>query len=103
MVKIVTSESEYQQLISSNEVVIVDYFAEWCGPCKRIAPYFEECSKKYPKIVFIKVDVDELVDVTEKENITSMPTFKVFKNGAAVDTLLGANDAALLQLIEKYA
>lgn len=54
-------------------------------------------------MVFIKVDVDEVSEVTEKENITSMPTFKVYKNGSSVDTLLGANDSALKQLIEKYA
>nr|2MMN_A Chain A, Thioredoxin [Plasmodium falciparum 3D7]2MMO_A Chain A, Thioredoxin [Plasmodium falciparum 3D7] len=102
-VKIVTSQSEFDSIISQNELVIVDFFAEWCGPCKRIAPFYEECSKTYTKMVFIKVDVDEVSEVTEKENITSMPTFKVYKNGSSVDTLLGANDSALKQLIEKYA
>lgn len=103
MVKVVTSEAEYQKLISENDVVIVDFFAEWCGPCKRIAPVFEECSKQYTKILFVKVDVDELAEITEKENITSMPTFKVYKGGQVVETLLGANDAALKQVVEKYA
>ncbi|KYN96163.1 thioredoxin 1 [Plasmodium gaboni] len=103
MVKIVTSQAEFDSIISQNELVIVDFFAEWCGPCKRIAPFYEECSKTYTKMVFIKVDVDEVSEVTEKENITSMPTFKVYKNGSPVDTLLGANDSALKQLIEKYA
>nr|AAF34541.1 thioredoxin 1 [Plasmodium falciparum] len=103
MVKIVTSQSEFDSIISQNELVIVDFFAEWCGPCKRIAPFYEECSKTYTKMVFIKVDVDEVSEVTEKENITSMPTFKVYKNGSSVDTLLGANDSALKQLIEIYA
>ncbi|SPJ12937.1 thioredoxin 1 [Plasmodium sp. DRC-Itaito] len=103
MVKIVTTQAEFDSIISQNELVIVDFFAEWCGPCKRIAPFYEECSKTYTKMVFIKVDVDEVSEVTEKENITSMPTFKVYKNGSSVDTLLGANDSALKQLIEKYA
>nr|4J56_E Chain E, Thioredoxin [Plasmodium falciparum 3D7]4J56_F Chain F, Thioredoxin [Plasmodium falciparum 3D7]4J56_G Chain G, Thioredoxin [Plasmodium falciparum 3D7]4J56_H Chain H, Thioredoxin [Plasmodium falciparum 3D7]4J57_E Chain E, Thioredoxin [Plasmodium falciparum 3D7]4J57_F Chain F, Thioredoxin [Plasmodium falciparum 3D7] len=102
-VKIVTSQAEFDSIISQNELVIVDFFAEWCGPSKRIAPFYEECSKTYTKMVFIKVDVDEVSEVTEKENITSMPTFKVYKNGSSVDTLLGANDSALKQLIEKYA
>ncbi|GAB68013.1 thioredoxin [Plasmodium cynomolgi strain B] len=103
MVKIVGSQADFEAILSQNELVIVDFFAEWCGPCKRIAPFYEECSKKYTKMVFIKVDVDEVSEVTEKENITSMPTFKVYKNGSVVDTLLGANDTALKQLIEKHA
>ncbi|SCM04457.1 thioredoxin 1, putative [Plasmodium chabaudi chabaudi] len=103
MVKIVNSLAEFESAISQNEIVIADFFADWCGPCKRIAPFYEESSKKYTKIVFIKVNVDEASEVTEKENITSMPTFKVYKNGVAVDTLMGANEAALKNLIEKYA
>ncbi|CRG94768.1 thioredoxin 1, putative [Plasmodium gallinaceum] len=103
MVKIISSQADFEDIISQNDVVIVDFFAEWCGPCKRIAPFYEECSEKYKNIVFIKVDVDEASEVTEKENITSMPTFKVYKKGVSVETLLGANDTALKQLIEKYA
>lgn len=103
MVKVVENEAEYKKIIADNDIVIVDFFAEWCGPCKRIAPIFEEFSKKYTKITFVKVDIDELAEVTEKENITSMPTFKVYKNGQVVETLLGANDTALQQIVEKYA
>ncbi|VWU50604.1 thioredoxin 1 [Hepatocystis sp. ex Piliocolobus tephrosceles] len=102
MVKVITSQADFDAVISQHDIVIVDFYADWCGPCKRIAPFYEECASKYTKAFFIKVDVDEATEVTEKENITSMPTFKVYKKGTLVETLLGANDAALKQLIEKH-
>nr|2YOI_A Chain A, LECA THIOREDOXIN [synthetic construct]2YOI_B Chain B, LECA THIOREDOXIN [synthetic construct] len=105
MVIQVTNKEEFEAILSeADKLVVVDFFATWCGPCKMIAPFFEELSEEYPdKVVFIKVDVDEVPDVAAKYGITSMPTFKFFKNGKKVDELVGANQEKLKQMILKHA
>lgn len=73
-------------------VVVVDFFATWCGPCKMIAPYLEDMAKKLEgKVRFLKVDVDEENELAAQQGITAMPTLKIFNNGAVVDTIVGAD------------
>ena len=84
-------------------IVIVDFTATWCGPCKMISPVFAELSTKYTSIKFLKVDVDELEEVSAKAGIEAMPSFFVYKNGIKVDELVGASSEKLEKLIKKYA
>ncbi|KAG0306754.1 Cytoplasmic thioredoxin isoenzyme 2 [Dissophora globulifera] len=110
MVKAITSTAEFNELINSGKRVIVDFHAVWCGPCKVISPKFETFSKDYnpesenpnkdDEIVFVKVDVDELPDVSATAGIRAMPTFQTYKNGQKVGELLGADVAKLKKLIE---
>ncbi|KFB35491.1 hypothetical protein ZHAS_00002241 [Anopheles sinensis] len=73
-------------------LVVVDFFATWCGPCKAIAPKLEEFQNKYAdKIVVVKVDVDECEDLAAQYNISSMPTFLFIKNKQVVTQFSGAN------------
>ncbi|MCH1921949.1 thioredoxin family protein, partial [Shewanella sp. A3A] len=65
----------------AGKVVIIDFTASWCGPCRFIAPVFAEYAKKFPGAVFLKVDVDELKEVAEKYNVEAMPTFLFIKDG----------------------
>ncbi|KNC98863.1 thioredoxin [Spizellomyces punctatus DAOM BR117] len=102
MVKVVTTADEFNQIIKDNEIVI-DFHATWCGPCKMIAPKFEEFSKKYSKAVFIKIDVDEVPEVAEKAGVSAMPTFHIYKNGQKEAEIVGANPAKLEGEISKYA
>jgi thioredoxin 1 len=80
--------------------VVVDFFATWCGPCKRISPYLEKLSEELTDVVFIKVDVDELENVAREQNISAMPTFYLFKNGEKVADLVGASQDKLKSLID---
>ncbi|TFJ87588.1 hypothetical protein NSK_000939 [Nannochloropsis salina CCMP1776] len=104
MVKIVSNKAEFYDVLNSagNKAVIVDFFATWCGPCKVIAPYFEELSTKFPDVVFIKVDVDENEEVAAFAGISAMPTFQVYKDGKKVGELMGAAKDKLLGLVEAH-
>ena len=78
--------------------VLVDFTASWCGPCKMIAPFFEELAAKYPGVVFVKVDVDDLDDLAADCGISAMPTFQVYSNGVKVQELTGADKGKLEDL-----
>lgn len=70
-------------------VCVVDFFATWCGPCKMVAPVLEDLESEMTDIKFVKVDVDESPSVASTYGIQSIPTLKVFKDGKAVDTVVG--------------
>lgn len=102
MVRLISSLEEYKTLISkAGGRVIVDFFADWCGPCRVIGPKFETWSTQHPNIEFVKVNVDESGDITESEGITAMPTFKGYKNGQLIDSIQGANETKIQQMIKK--
>ncbi|KAJ3336269.1 hypothetical protein HDU93_003177 [Gonapodya sp. JEL0774] len=103
MVKIITAKKEWDDLLDSGAKIAIDFFAEWCGPCKFISPYFEELSAKYPDITFVKIDVDgdETGPVAEELGISAMPTFKVFHKKKQVAELVGASKEKLKSLIDE--
>ena len=86
----------------SDMAMVVDFTAVWCGPCQRIAPLFAELAKKHANALFVKVDVDELEDVMHSCEVMAMPTFQVYKGGAKVDDLTGANDKKLAEMVAKH-
>lgn len=69
-------------------VVVVDFYADWCGPCKMLAPVFEELSKELPA-KFIKIDVDNSQDVAARFQVASIPTIAILKDGKEVDRIIG--------------
>ena len=91
MVKIVSDVAD----IPTSGAVIIDFFATWCGPCKKIAPAFEKLAEVYPSIVFLKVDVDESPELVDKYEIQAMPTFLFMKNGVVVKRIEGADLRAM--------
>ncbi|KAK4074434.1 uncharacterized protein Triagg1_5030 [Trichoderma aggressivum f. europaeum] len=98
------SDGEWQTLLSGTTVVVADFYADWCGPCKMIAPHFERLSKEHSrpnKVAFAKVNVDNQANIARTNGVTAMPTFKIFHNGTAVETIRGANPSALTEAITK--
>ncbi|KIN00457.1 hypothetical protein OIDMADRAFT_19531 [Oidiodendron maius Zn] len=90
------------QNADKKRIVLIDAFAEWCGPCKAIEPVVNKLAKQYADVVhFIQVDVDESPDVAQELNIRAMPTFTIFKDGEKFDELVGARPPQLEALIAK--
>lgn len=96
-VKHIKTSKEFNKTIEENANVIIDFSAEWCGPCKAIAPKFTAIAKKNPKIVFVKIDVDASQDIAERLEIDCMPTFILMQNGKEVKRESGAD----IRLVEK--
>ncbi|GAA0771522.1 thioredoxin [Clostridium subterminale] len=102
MAKIVNS-AEFNNEIKDG-VVVVDFFATWCGPCKMLAPIFEELSTEMKgKVKFIKVDVDQCPDIAMKYSVASIPTIIVFKDGNNVNTTVGfIPKERIKEIVEAY-
>lgn len=79
----------FTKALESNEIVIVDFWADWCGPCTKVAPILDEISKEY-NIPLGKVHVDEEISLAQQYEVSSIPTIMVFKNGVPVKTVVGA-------------
>ncbi|OIT06355.1 PREDICTED: thioredoxin H-type 2 [Nicotiana attenuata] len=91
-----------QKGIDDKKLIVVDFTASWCGPCKFIAPFFAELAKKIPTVTFLKVDVDELKSVATDWAVEAMPTFMFLKEGKIVDKVVGAKKDELQQTIAKH-
>ncbi len=83
----VINTSEFDKAIE-NGVVVVDFFATWCGPCKMLAPVFDEASQEVDA-TFVKVDIDQSLEIAQRFNITTVPTMMIFKNGQKVASMVG--------------
>jgi thioredoxin 1 len=94
---IVLTDANFDQTINSDKPVLVDFWAEWCGPCKMIGPVVEELANDYDgKVVIAKLNVDENPQTTAKFGVRSIPTLLVFKKGQIVDKQIGAVPKSIL-------
>jgi len=89
--KILNTVAEFDETIASG-VTLVDFFAEWCGPCKMLGPVLEEVSNEYSDIEFVKVNVDENMDLAQRFQIMSIPTVYIFKDGEVIGQMGGYRD-----------
>ncbi len=99
------NDTEFAQLVQSSEQpVLVDFWAEWCGPCRAIAPVLEELSEEFAgKAIIAKMNVDENQQTPAQYGIRSIPTLILFKNGEAAETLVGAlPKAQFVQLLNQH-
>lgn len=87
----------FQQTIQDGNIVIVDWWADWCGPCKAFAPTFEKKSEEHPDIVFAKIDTEQEQQLSAMAQITSIPTLMVFKENILIFSQAGALPPAQLE------
>lgn len=95
--EIIKSVQEFDEVIAGNEKVFVDFYADWCGPCKMVAPVVESLAGKHPEVKFIKVNVDETPELAQRYGIMSIPALIIFKNGEAAQASVGFQPEASLE------
>lgn len=86
----ITSVKQFNEILAANEHVIVDFYANWCGPCSKLAESFTGLKAKHPKITIVKINIDEedLEEIVEANSVTSLPNIFYFKNGVKADCKL---------------
>ncbi len=85
--------SEFNKMISSKDLVVVDFFAEWCMPCLMLAPVIESLAKKFKEIKFIKINIDSNQKLARNYEVSSIPCLIIFKEGKEIDRLIGFRSA----------
>ncbi|OQE90379.1 hypothetical protein PENNAL_c0012G06192 [Penicillium nalgiovense] len=102
----ISSKEQFTSLLGSSRLVVADFHADWCGPCKAIAPAYNSLATQLSRpnaITFTKINVDHQQELAQAYGVTAMPTFIVFKNGRVNQTVKGANPAQLNQIVQKLA
>lgn len=90
MAKVIKTAQFRAEVEESKDIVVVDFFATWCGPCKMLAPVFESLGEEMKnEAKFLKIDIDESLEIAQKFNISTVPTMVIFKNGKPVESLVG--------------
>ena len=101
MVEKITQQIFEEQIKTSEKTVLIDFYAEWCGPCKMVAPIVHEIAEENPQITVVKVDVDEETPLAIQFGVQSIPTLVVMKNGQIVNKAVGfRSKEQLLELIK---
>lgn len=104
MVLEINTENFDKEVVSNDGIVVVDFFANWCGPCRKLAPILEEVEQEFATgVKFAKINTDENLDMAKKYQVSGLPTLLVFKNGEPVERLVGLMPkASIITNIEKH-
>lgn len=97
MATVEITKDNFESTINDNNIVLLDFWASWCGPCRQFGPIFEKASEKYSDIVFGKVDTDAQTELAQGAQITSIPTLMAFREGVAIFRQAGALPAPALE------
>lgn len=97
MITHVENKAEFERIIGSSELVLVDFWATWCGPCRMLGSVLEEYSSENPDVEIVKIDVDVARDLASEYDVQSLPTVVIFKNGKIADTKVGFLSKSVLE------
>lgn len=96
------SEMKALQDECKDRLIIMDFYADWCGPCRLIAPKYEDLANKNSDVTFVKINVDDADELTEQYHISVMPTFILEWNGTILETITGASEHKITDAIQKH-
>ncbi|MDR1906054.1 MAG: thioredoxin [Clostridiales bacterium] len=98
------TDANFEEIIKGDKPVLIDFYADWCMPCKMLAPFISEIADDFKgKAVICKVNIDENAEITDKFGIKSIPTLIIFKDGEPVDKVVGfANKFRLSEMLERH-
>jgi len=103
----IQSIKQWNEIVESataaGKTIVIDFHAVWCGPCKAIAPRFNQLASQNPQVEFLRVDVDEQPQIAETFHVSAMPTFFAIKSNAVVGMLRGADPQGLARLVKQHA
>lgn len=104
MPKVINMDEFNNEVANASGVAVIDFYATWCGPCKMLAPVFQEVANELEgKAKFFKVDIDQSLDLARQYNVSSVPTMIIFREGKAVETLVGfMPKESILSKIKQY-
>lgn len=104
MVAQINKDNFEKEVLAHNGVTVVDFFANWCGPCRKLSPILEEVEADLTsKAKFVKIDTDENIEMAKKYQVSGLPTLMIFKNGEAVERLVGLMPkSSIITNIEKH-
>jgi thioredoxin 1 len=98
-----TTDDFQEQVLRAEQPVVVDFHADWCGPCRAIGPVVKQLAEEHQDIKFVKVDVDESAEIAALYQVQSIPNLVLFRNGEVVDRVLGAQPAVLRSKVAALA
>lgn len=97
------NQENFKSVLESDKVVLIDFFAEWCGPCRMVSPLVDELAAEHPEFLICKVNVDEAGAIAERFGVQSIPTLVVLKDGIEVERATGARPKKqILKLLENH-
>ena len=85
----VNEENFEEEVLQSEKPVLVDFFAEWCGPCKMLSPVVDSIAEEMPQIKVCKIDIDDSIELAQQYRVMSVPTLLIFQNGKVIDQSVG--------------
>ncbi|POR31320.1 Thioredoxin-like protein 1, partial [Tolypocladium paradoxum] len=103
---VISSKEQFNNILKSSTIVVADFFADWCGPCKAIAPIYETLSASLSRpgaVTFVKINSDNNTDLAEEYSVSSLPTFLLFRDGKVTQKVQGANPSELREVVQKLA
>ena len=97
------SDDDFNDVVASNKLVAVDFFATWCGPCRALSPYIDELSINHHNILFAKANIEETQIMANELNIKSLPCVIIFENGKEIHRIVGFNKPKIQAIIENLS